>query len=175
MAANLRTAMVAKQRLTKEYRSLVQDPLPNVHTAFDPADLFTMYFVIEGHVEEPDIRGGYYFGRIVFPPTYPSAAPSIYMTTPNGFFEPDQAICMSMTAYHPETWNPSWGPRSILLGFVSFIEEILLGKDCAAGCIWNRDPAVIKQLAAGTLKWNVAQDKFKTFFPKLVELHAQKQ
>jgi len=45
----------------------------------------------------------------------------IQMYTPSGRFEPNKAICMSMSNYHPETWNPLWSVSSILRGLLSFM------------------------------------------------------
>ena len=42
--------------------------------------------------------------------------PSIYMVTPSGRFEVNMKICMSMSDFHPESWNPSWRVETILVG-----------------------------------------------------------
>jgi len=46
---------------------------------------------------------------------------SIRMLTPSGRFEPNQRICLSMSDFHPETWNCMWSVSSILQGVVSFM------------------------------------------------------
>ncbi|RCV06247.1 hypothetical protein SETIT_1G148100v2 [Setaria italica] len=30
------------------------------------------------------------------------------MTTPSGRFAPHKRICLSMSEFHPESWNPMW-------------------------------------------------------------------
>lgn len=45
------------------------------------------------------------------------------MLTPNGRFVTNTRICMSMSDYHPETWNPLWSVASILTGLLSFMLE----------------------------------------------------
>jgi ubiquitin-protein ligase len=45
---------------------------------------------------------------------YPFKPPSIRMLTPSGRFEPNQRICLSMSDFHPETWNCMWSVSSIL-------------------------------------------------------------
>ena len=42
------------------------------------------------------------------------------MTTENGRFSINQRICLSISDYHPETWNPVWPVKSIIIGLVSF-------------------------------------------------------
>ena len=33
---------------------------------------------------------------------------------PNGRFETGKKICLSMSAHHPETWQPSWSSKFVL-------------------------------------------------------------
>jgi ubiquitin-conjugating enzyme E2 J2 len=56
-------------------------------------------------------------------PEYPFKPPAIMMLTPNGRFVTNTRICMSMSDYHPETWNPLWSVASILTGLLSFMLE----------------------------------------------------
>ena len=56
-------------------------------------------------------------------PEYPFKPPAIMMLTLNGRFVTNTRICMSMSDYHPETWNPLWSVASILTGLLSFMLE----------------------------------------------------
>ena len=49
--------------------------------------------------------GGVYHGKLLFPAAYPFKPPSILMLTPNGRFAVNQRLCLSMSDYHPESWN----------------------------------------------------------------------
>ena len=40
---------------------------------------------------------------------------------PNGRFEVKKKICLSISAYHPEEWQPAWGVRLILEALISFM------------------------------------------------------
>lgn len=64
---------------------------------------------------------GLYHGRILLPPEYPFKAPEILILTPNGRFEVNKRICLSITSYHQETWQPSWGIRTILTALVGYL------------------------------------------------------
>jgi ubiquitin-conjugating enzyme E2 J2 len=97
----------ATRRLQKEYRALQREPLPHVTAHPSPASLLEWHFVLEGDVDT-DFRGGVYHGKIVFPPTYPFNPPSLSLYTPNGRFSTGVKLCLSMTDYHPESWNPLW-------------------------------------------------------------------
>eukprot|EP01053_Blabericola_migrator_P011204 Blabericola_migrator_1__11203@NODE_657_length_7016_cov_177_727587_g481_i0_p5_GENE_NODE_657_length_7016_cov_177_727587_g481_i0NODE_657_length_7016_cov_177_727587_g481_i0_p5_ORF_typecomplete_len153_score18_64UQ_con/PF00179_26/0_00072_NODE_657_length_7016_cov_177_727587_g481_i0165623 len=43
------------------------------------------------------------------------------MLTPNGRFEYNKSLCFSVSDYHPETWNPVWNMKSILLALYCFM------------------------------------------------------
>lgn len=43
------------------------------------------------------------------------------MITPNGRFQTDTRLCLSMSDFHPGTWNPSWSVATILNGLLSFM------------------------------------------------------
>ncbi|QHO10711.1 uncharacterized protein [Arachis hypogaea] len=43
--------------------------------------------------------GGYYYGKIKFPPEYPYKPPGISMTTPNGRFMTQKKICLFVSSF----------------------------------------------------------------------------
>jgi hypothetical protein len=49
---------------------------------------------------------GIYHGRILLPKNYPMSPPRVQMFTPSGRFHPGEDICLSASAFHPETWTP---------------------------------------------------------------------
>ena len=51
---------------------------------------------------------------------YPFAPPQIMLLTPNGRFEISKKICLSMSNYHPELWQPAWGLRTMIEALRSF-------------------------------------------------------
>ena len=57
---------------------------------------------------------GLYHGRIVLPKDYPATPPRIQLWTPSGRFKPYHDICLSASAYHPETWTPRWTIVSLI-------------------------------------------------------------
>ena len=90
----------------------------NYVCAPDPEDPFTWYFVIFGLAD--NFEGGYYFGKVVCPQDYPARPPYIMIMMDNGSFNPNDKICLSITDYHPESWNPAWTVTHIILGCISF-------------------------------------------------------
>mmetsp|Transcript_16620 Transcript_16620/g.36133 ORF Transcript_16620/g.36133 Transcript_16620/m.36133 type:complete len:295 (-) Transcript_16620:507-1391(-) len=83
-------------------------------------DLFEWHFTVRGPPDSP-FEGGLYHGRILLPPEYPLKAPEIILLTPSGRFETGKRICLSFTSFHQETWQPSWGVRTMLTALLSFM------------------------------------------------------
>lgn len=104
----------------KEFSSLNNSPSSFFHAQPLESDLFEWHFTVRG---PPDtaFEEGLYHGRILLPADYPLKPPEIIMLTPNGRFEVGKRICLSVTAHHQETWQPSWGIRTILTALVGFM------------------------------------------------------
>ena len=43
------------------------------------------------------------------------------MITPNGRFQINTRLCLSISDFHPDTWNPAWSVATILTGLLSFM------------------------------------------------------
>lgn len=71
--------------------------------------------------ENTPYEGGFYHGKLVFPREFPFKPPSIYMITPNGRFKTNKKLCLSISDFHPDTWNPAWSVSTILTGLLSFM------------------------------------------------------
>jgi hypothetical protein len=107
-------------------------------------------------------EGGWYVAKIKFPEQYPFKPPDLYMCTPNGRFETGKKLCMSMSSFHPETWNPAWNVAKVALGMLSF----LLEDELTTGAIRTSDDEK-RDLAAKSVQWNLTHGAFKRMFPEL--------
>lgn len=92
-------------RLQQDYINLNKDPVPYIRAEPLPADMLEWHYVIKGPEDTPYL-GGYYHGTLIFSAQYPFKPPSIYMFTPNGRFEVNRRLCLSISDYHPDEWNP---------------------------------------------------------------------
>lgn len=111
---------LAARRLRKEYLNLRKTPVENIEAVPLETNILDWYYVIKG-VDDSPYSGGYYYGKLRFPPEYPLKPPSVFMYTPNGRFATNRRLCLSMSDFHPESWNPMWSVSSILTGLHSFM------------------------------------------------------
>mmetsp|Transcript_9137 Transcript_9137/g.14177 ORF Transcript_9137/g.14177 Transcript_9137/m.14177 type:complete len:279 (-) Transcript_9137:16-852(-) len=119
---------LATTRLKKELVNLRKDPPPGIVAEPDESNLLTWHYAIRGP-SGTCYESGIYIGKIKFPNEYPLKPPSMYMSTPSGRFQCNKKICMSMSDFHPESWNPLWSVASIIQGIQSFMvsEELTTG------------------------------------------------
>lgn len=83
-------------------------------------NLFEWHFTVRGP-PGTEFEDGYYHGRILLPSQYPMQPPNIILLTPNGRFEVNKKICLSISGHHPESWQPSWSIRTALLALIAFM------------------------------------------------------
>ncbi|XP_057549545.1 ubiquitin-conjugating enzyme E2 34-like [Amaranthus tricolor] len=157
------------KRLQKEFRALCKEPVPNIIARPSPNNILEWYYIFEGSEGTP-FAGGFYYGRISFPPEYPFKPPSIRMTTPNGRFMTDTKICLSMSDFHPESWNPMWSVSSILTGLLSF----MLDKSPTTGSV-STTAEEKQRLAKASLAFNCKIPTFRKLFPEYVEKYNQQR
>ena len=98
------TPMTAVSRLRQDFLRLKKDPVPYIVAEPLPSNLLEWHYVVTGPEDSP-YDGGLYHGKLVFPVEFPFKPPSIYMITPNGRFKTDTRLCLSISDYHPDTWQ----------------------------------------------------------------------
>ena len=82
--------------------------------------------------------------------------PSVLMITPSGRFETNTRICLTISDWHPESWNPVWKVESILYGLMSF----MLSEENSIGSM-HVSAAERKKFAKDSLDWNMKNKKEK--------------
>ncbi|XP_022666892.1 ubiquitin-conjugating enzyme E2 J2-like isoform X1 [Varroa jacobsoni] len=156
----MRTATL---RLKQDYLRLAKEPIPYVCTIPVPDNILEWHYVVIGTPDTP-YQGGFYHGKLVFPQEFPFKPPSIYMSTPNGRFKTNTRLCLSISDFHPETWNPTWSAGPILLGLQSFMCE----NTPTLGSVESSDHEK-RLLAEQSIEFNLRDRQFCELFPKLAE------
>lgn len=153
----------AHKRLTKEYKLMEENPPPYIMARPNENNILEWHYVIRGPPDSPYFEGQYH-GTLTFPSDYPYKPPAIRMVTPNGRFKENTRLCLSMSDYHPNTWNPSWSVSTILNGLLSF----MTGDEATTGSITTTEQQK-KILAERSMGYNTFQNlRFKMVFPDLI-------
>ena len=155
--------MFINKRLIIEYRNILKIPIPNILTHPLEENILEWHYAI--YATKGDYRGGCYHGKLVFPEEYPMKPPKIYMFTPSGRFETNTRLCLSISDFHPETWNPSWNVEKILLGLYSF----MLDDEFSEGTIGSiKDTSENRQkFAINSIEFNLKNSIFRDLFSKI--------
>lgn len=165
----------AQKRLNKEYKAIVAHPPPFIEAKPNDLNILEWHYIITGPPGTP-FEAGQYHGILRFPADYPFKPPSILMVTPNGRFTCNTRLCLSMSDYHPDTWNPAWSVATILTGLLSFMTS----DESTTGSIATSD-SVKRRFARESKQWNAYENtRFTKHFPELAktnkdEIIAQKQ
>lgn len=118
----------ATKRLTKEYANIQKSPPPYIVAHPSESNILEWHYILTGPPDTP-YDGGQYWGTLMFPPDYPFMPPAIRMHTPSGRFQPSTRLCLSISDFHPKSFNPAWEVSTILTGLLSFMtsEEMTTG------------------------------------------------
>ena len=145
------------------------DPMtsPKIIAIPNEANILEWHYLLEGSNGTP-YEGGIYHGKLLFPKEYPLKPPSVIMLTPSGRFTPNRRLCLSMSDFHPESWNPMWSVSTILTGLYSFMVETAP----TLGSVQTTTEQK-RRFAKDSLAFNVRDTNFQKLFSDYVELHQQ--
>jgi len=170
MAGQFNMRSPGVKRLMREAEELRE---PTVDYYAQPLDdnLFEWHFTVRGP-SDSDFQDGVYHGRIILPTEYPMKPPSILLLTPNGRFEINKKICLSISGHHPESWQPSWSIRTALLAIIGFMPTEGLG---AIGSL-DYSPSERHDLAAKSQIWSCPScGKIKELLKEKTEQSSREQ
>ncbi|KAJ3261428.1 Ubiquitin-conjugating enzyme E2 6 [Chytriomyces hyalinus] len=153
----------ATKRLQKEYQMMGSNPPEFIQAKPLDSNILVWHYVVTGPPDSP-YEGGQYHGKVIFPEEYPFKPPAIKMLTPNGRFQTDTRLCLSMSDYHPGTWNPAWSVATILTGLLSFMLEETPTTGSIKTSVQER-----RQLSRRSRAWNRADKRFRDVWPELCE------
>ncbi|KAG4180540.1 hypothetical protein ERO13_A10G171400v2 [Gossypium hirsutum] len=110
----------AVKRILQEVKEMQSNPSDDFTSLPLEENIFEWQFAIRGP-RDSEFEGGIYHGRIQLPAEYPFKPPSFMLLTPNGRFETQTKICLSISNHHPEHWQPSWSVRTALVALIAFM------------------------------------------------------
>lgn len=85
------------------------------------------------------------------------------MVTAQGRFKCNQKLCLSMSDFHPETWNPLWSVSAVLTGLLSF----MLGSEDTVGSM-QTTLFEKRALARASHHYNRSDKVFRELFPEFL-------
>lgn len=138
----------AYKRLTREYQALQTSPVPLISAHPSESNILEWHYILTGAPDTPYAEGQYW-GTLTFPPDYPFAPPAIRMHTPSGRFKTSTRLCLSISDYHPKSFNPAWSVSTILIGLMSFMNSEEMTAGSIGGTVAER-----KWHAARSRWWN---------------------
>ena len=155
--------MFINKRLITEYRNILKTPIPDILTHPLEDNILEWHYAI--YATKGDYNNGCYHGKLIFPEEYPMKPPKIFMFTPNGRFETNTRLCLSISDFHPETWNPSWNVEKILIGLYSFMLDDQFS-DGTIGSIKDTSENRI-EYAKQSMAYNMKNELFTEMFSKI--------
>lgn len=159
----------ATKRLSKEYKALEESPPPLIEAHPSEQNILEWHYLLTGPPGTP-YDGGQYHGMLIFPRDYPFKPPEIRMITPNGRFHTNTRLCLSMSDYHPDTWQPAWSVATILTGLLSF----MTGGESTTGAV-STSVEMKRRYARASWSWNANDSPmFKREFSELCESNLAK-
>ena len=140
-----------QKRIQNELKLIQKDPLESVDIYPDESDIRTWYFLIRGP-DDSEYKGGWYIGKLVLSENYPTTPVDFYMLTPNGRFEVERKICLTISSYHSDQWSSIWSIQKILGAFLS-----VMVSDFDTGISHIKKPShERKALADSSLSYNIS-------------------
>lgn len=85
------------------------------------------------------------------------------MFTPNGRFKTNKRLCLSISDFHPDTWNPAWSISTILTGLLSFMLENTPTLGSIESTLREK-----QKYARDSLEFNLKNEIFCELFPDVV-------
>mmetsp|Transcript_124778 Transcript_124778/g.216389 ORF Transcript_124778/g.216389 Transcript_124778/m.216389 type:complete len:712 (-) Transcript_124778:48-2183(-) len=161
----------AARRLRRDLENLRRSRNPQIAVMPAEDNLLEWHFVLHSLPSDTPYHEGCYHGKILFPPEYPLAPPALLMVTPSGRLETGKRLCLSMTDFHPESWNPAWSVETILVGLLSFfITDAESGYGAISASAERR-----KQFAQESWAANAASPEFRALFPRFLDRNGHEE
>lgn len=106
--------------LNGQFRSATKQPSEFIKFAMSD-DMSTWYVILSGFTgDKNEYVGGEYVVRIYLPPGFPFKPPHFYFMTPQGLYECEKKVCISIGEFHSDQYRAA-------LGVAGFCEQLVSG------------------------------------------------
>jgi len=107
-----------------QFQKAIRDPEEMVKFTIDERDPQTWYIEVRNlWGKEGELEGGRYLFKMWAPEDFPFKPPKFTALTPNGVYEINQSICISIGEYHADQYMAT-------LGMLGFAKELANGMTC---------------------------------------------
>ncbi|XP_054160032.1 ubiquitin-conjugating enzyme E2 J2-like [Oppia nitens] len=164
------------KRLQNDYKQLLDEPIDDVWAVPCPYNIYECYYVLKGP-SFTQFAGGLYFGRIMFPKTYPFNGPSIYMMTPSGRFRTaNDRFTGHLISMEDHLWSACNTVTSVLQSLQSWMfsqnnkwltedDDI----DTLSLPVFDRQQRQ-QEFAINSYQFNIGDPRFGHYFPQLIQV-----
>lgn len=120
-------ADISQKRITAimmaQFRKAIAEPNEFIKFAMtnNPSEWYILLSGISG--DEDEFVGGEYLCKVVAPTNFPYEPPHFYFMTPNGVYDINCKVCVSIGEFHKESYPASFG----MSGFVNQLVSGLIG------------------------------------------------
>jgi ubiquitin-protein ligase len=110
--------------MASHFQKATREPEEFVQFAIDESDPQTWYLKVRNlSGKNGELEGGEYLFEMWAPPEFPFKPPKFTALTPNGVYEVNQSICISIGEYHADQYRAT-------LGMLGFAKELANGIMC---------------------------------------------
>jgi ubiquitin-conjugating enzyme E2 J2 len=107
-----------------QFKKALEGNSPYIKFAMSKESCCTWYILIHGvEGDEGEYIGGEYLCKLVAPARFPFEPPEFYFMTPNGVYEPNKKVCISIGEFHKDNYASTMG----MLGFATELVSGMIG------------------------------------------------
>jgi ubiquitin-conjugating enzyme E2 J1 len=147
------------KRIKYEIKLIKEDPL-NIATAY-PHDtgMNIWYAMFMGPYDSP-YKNGQYICKILLSENYPFTPPDFVFLTPNGRFDIDKKICLTITGFHSDMWQSTITIKTMLIQIFSvFYQDVDNGIAHLIPPAVGTSPSEREKYAKNSIAFNIAHYK----------------
>lgn len=147
------------KRIKYESKIIQEDPL-NIATAYPAENGMNTWYAIFMGPHDSVYKGGQYICKILLSENYPFTPPDFIFITPNGRFDINKKICLTITGFHSDMWQSTITIKTMLIQIFSvFYQDVDNGIAHLIPPAKGTTPQERKAFAENSVAYNLANYK----------------